>query len=737
MGLFKYAKMVSPLLEDLSTYSRDNVKADVVAGFTVGVLLIPQAMAYAQVANMPPAYGLYSSIFPTMVYALLGGSNTMNLGTIALCGLMLGEVVEEYVDDTSVNVEKTVRLAMALTFLIGSVLMVLRILRFGPFIKAYLSPALISGFQTGAAFHIFVSQLKYVMGVPRPENINGVAHIPRKIFYYFSKAPEWNWAAVLITVISMLVIFLCTAITKGNLRFGCCPGPTAAHGMSLLCGMFYWIPSRFSRAIPLPIPGELIVVLLGESLSYGFDFPDRFNISTVGNVPSDLPPIGDIDWDWVGFFAQHKYFEIVVIALITIALTLSDGKTYAEMFDRDLSLNREIATLGFINMIGPFFSSYVAGAGLSRSALACSVSDGQKITQVYSIITAILVLVMLQFFISLLSKLPQACLGAVVLMAIMGLLKKLKEGRLYWRIGKKSDFLIWCCTLLATIFIDLDWGILVGLLVTIHTVFDRLARAKLTVLGRFPETNIYVDTSLHDDAVEHRGVKIIKLDTALFFGSRERLYDFIKRIIVKNHEEHYEEQKKDTIPLHTIVIDASAVIFLDSSGISKLNSMSRELKNKYNCMTLIACASPMVQKTIIDGGFLQCQTQRPLLFPSIGDAVSAGVGAAIFYVDHPPPRAQSQRFVPRVGSEMDLFGKSNLDIALDGNTEQTTCESVIDDDHEAIPMTENANHLAVPEITVSIAKPSKPSNIGKSASLAAMSTARKNDEGTPLLFKEA
>lgn len=163
---------------------------------------------------------------------------------------------------------------------------------------------------------------------------------------------------------------------------------------------------------------------------------------------------------------------------------------------------------------------------------------------------------------------------------------------------------------------------MIGFVVTIHTVFDRLARAELTVQGRIPGGKNYVDVSKYPEAIEHRGVKVVRLDSALFFGSRDRLYYYVKKLVTVAPE------GRDRI--HTIVIDASAVIFLDSAGIVKLCNLASELRKRYDASVLVAEASDKVRDTLLAGGLIDLFPGKTLLYRTIGEAQTAGIAAATF-----------------------------------------------------------------------------------------------------------
>jgi MFS superfamily sulfate permease-like transporter len=350
---------------------------------------------------------------------------------------------------------------------------------------------------------------------------------------------------------------------------------------------------------------------------------------------------------------SERYMEIITIAIITFSLTLSDAKTYADECDRPFNGNREMTALSIANLISPFSGSYVAGAGISRSAIAFGIDQTDSLTQVYSIISAIIVLIAIPF-IHAISELPQAVLAAVVLMALHGMV--IKQGRKcigFWKFGRKDDFITWLVTLLVTVLVDLDWGLLIGLLMTIHSVFLRLNQSKLTTLGKVQGTQFFDDVTR--GLVEFPGVKIFRLNSPLFFGSKDRFYAEVCReidshAITRSVEDDLLHSGKRTasaaVPYHTLVIDASAMIFLDTAGAQQLATLSKWLERNHNARLLVACGNANFVDVFkrVDFGSGNWHGAA-VLFPTVHEAVLFGASQGLMHQGMMQPRA-----VPKVAS---------------------------------------------------------------------------------------
>lgn len=341
---------------------------------------------------------------------------------------------------------------------------------------------------------------------------------------------------------------------------------------------------------------------------------------------------GNLDWYLMWDVLIERYMEILTITIVTFSLTLSDAKTYADETDRPFSGTREMVSLSIANVVSPFAGSYVAGAGISRSAVAFGMDQTDNLTQVYSIISAIVVLLAIPC-IHAIAELPQAVLAAVVLMALNGAMgKQSKKCGDFWKFGRRDDFVTWFATLCTTVFVDLDYGLLVGLLSTVHSVFLRLNQAKLTTLGKVQDTQFFDDVS--KGLTEYPGVKVIRLNSPLFFGSKDQFYNQV-RLQVDAHAQSLADKPHSgirhavaAVPYHTLVIDASGMIFLDTAGAQQLATLSIWLRRNHNARLLVACGNDIFVDVFRRVDF-DLNDGEEVLFPSVHSAVLYGASLGV------------------------------------------------------------------------------------------------------------
>jgi MFS superfamily sulfate permease-like transporter len=236
-------------------------------------------------------------------------------------------------------------------------------------------------------------------------------------------------------------------------------------------------------------------------------------------------------------------------------------------------------------------------------------------------------------------------------MALKGMVtKQLKHLKNFWKLGRDSDFLIWCITFSVTVFVDLDWGLMIGVVATVNTIFQILARGKLNELGRAPGTNEYIDAE--KGGVEYPKIKVVKLESALFFGSKDRFYERVGEYFRKPTPSTTTYMGADTRKqpnddgdiapsYHTLVIDASAIIFIDVAGVQKVLTLARGLRKNNSARVLIARASDSVVKMLTAGGLVDVNAGglngSETFFETVSEAVLAGAAAGLFVANPSDP----------------------------------------------------------------------------------------------------
>ncbi|MCB0635904.1 MAG: sodium-independent anion transporter, partial [Lewinella sp.] len=384
-------KKIFPLLDWLARYSLKDLRFDLVAGITVSVIAVPQVMAYAQLAGLPPVYGLYASITPLIVYALFGTSPQLSVGPTAVSALLVLTGIGA-LDGVEPGTELFVTMALAAAFLSGVIQLLFGVFRLGILVN-FLSRPVIYGFSSAAAVLIFLSQLKYLLGV----------QVPRS-----SGAYE-------------MVVSLVPHVMETN-------GPTLLLGLITLLILLV-----FKRWLPR-WPGALLVMIVTTAVVFYGGFMDK-GIAVVGNIQRGLP-----HFQWP--FAKEVSFILLVPTALTIALmsfveSLAISKTIESRHgDYRIEPNQELAALGWSKIVSSFFQSFPTSGSFSRSAI--NDFAGAR-TGVASIISAILIALVLLYLTPVMYFLPQAVLAAVITVAVYSLLEW-KQALYLWR-TERRDFL--------------------------------------------------------------------------------------------------------------------------------------------------------------------------------------------------------------------------------------------------------------------------------------------------------
>uniref|UniRef100_A0A8C7PGX9 STAS domain-containing protein n=1 Tax=Oncorhynchus mykiss TaxID=8022 RepID=A0A8C7PGX9_ONCMY len=419
--------------------------SDIVSGVSTGLVAVLQGLAYSLLASLPPWYGLFTAFFPVIIYFFLGTSRHISVGAFPVLSLMVGAVVTRLVPDEGppVNItgfegltsdEQRVMVAASVTFLMGIMQLAMGLLQVG-FIVMYLSDTLVSGFTTAAAVHILVSQLKFVLGLVVP-GLSGPLSIVYKIFVQIEKT---NVCDLVTSILIMGVVFIVKEIND-----------------------------RYKAKLPVPIPIEVIMTVIACGVSYAFNFQVIYKVDVVGRIPlgyeSPMAPNMQI-------FGQTAV-EAFPMAIVGFAVAFSVAKVYSVKHDYIIDGNQELIAFGASNIIGAAFKSFAASTALSRSAV--QESTGGK-TQIAGLLSALIVMVVTLAIGFLLEPLPKSVLGAVVIVNLKGMLMQIREVPHLWR-RDRPDCVVWVVTCLASILLGLDLGLAVGLGIELLTVVFRLVR---------------------------------------------------------------------------------------------------------------------------------------------------------------------------------------------------------------------------------------------------------------------
>ena len=463
-----------PLLSQLSDYGRDELRGDLSAGLTVGVMLIPQGMAYALIAGLSPIYGLYASLVPLVLYAVFGTSRQLAVGPVAMVSLLVAAAVAPIADG---NTQLYVGLALLLSLMVGVLQFGLGAARFG-FLVNFLSHPVLSGFTSAAALIIGLSQLKHLLGID----------LPRSNFIH-----EILWAA--------------------GTRIGNVHPTTLLLGLGsilLLVGLRRWNRS---------IPGALVAVVVTTVAVWALGLAQQ-GVAIVGGVPSGLPSpsMPPLDWGYV----QQLAPSALAIGLVGFMESIAVAKVYASRHRYEVDANQELVGLGLANIAGAFFSAYPTTGGFSRTAVN---DEAGAQTNLAAIFSAGIIALTLLFLTPLFYYLPKAVLAAIIMVAVAGLVDW-EEARYLWRVDRR-DFGLMALTFVATLALGIEQGILVGVIVSLIVVIYESSTPHTAIMGRLPDTETYRNLKRNPEAMTRSHVVIVRMDADLYFANVSTFQDLL------------------------------------------------------------------------------------------------------------------------------------------------------------------------------------------------------------------
>uniref|UniRef100_A0A8B9Q6P8 Solute carrier family 26 member 6 n=1 Tax=Apteryx owenii TaxID=8824 RepID=A0A8B9Q6P8_APTOW len=511
-----------PFLRWLPRYPiKDWLLGDIISGFSVGIMHLPQGLAYALLAGLPPVTGLYSSFYPVFLYFFFGTSRHNSVGPFAVISVMIGSVTDslvpsedflESVNSTNVTMVNEARrdaarveLVATLTILVGVFQVALGLLQFG-FVVTYLSDPLVRGYTTAASVHVLISQLKYVFGISLGEHSG-----PLSLFTTFieicQKLPKTNVGTLVTAIIAMVAIFIVKELNH-----------------------------KFSAKLPMPIPIELITIIVSTGISYGVNLNSKFGISVVGHIPSGLkPPMAP----------NIKYFGQVVgnafaIAVVGYAICISLGKIFALKHGYKVDSNQELIALGLSNFLGGFFQCFAISCSMSRSLVQESTGGN---SQVAGVIASLVILVTILKIGELFRDLPKAILAAIIIVNLKGMFKQFADFRTLWK-SNRVDLMVWIVTFVATLLLNLDLGLGVSVAFALLTVVFQTQLPHYSILGHISDTDIYRDVVEYKQAQEVPGVKIFHSSSTIYFANAELYSEALKKKSGTNVDRLIEKKKK-------------------------------------------------------------------------------------------------------------------------------------------------------------------------------------------------
>ncbi|XP_066559743.1 solute carrier family 26 member 9 [Amia ocellicauda] len=488
-----------PILSWLPKYKvKQNLLVDVISGVSAGTIQVPQGMAFALLANLPPVNGLYSSFFPLIPYFFMGTAHQMVPGTFAVLSIMVGMVCmdlaptsqfEHY--DATLNVtvlnetvmnEVRLHISGTLACLTALIQMGLGLMQFG-FVAIYLSESFVRGFMTAAGLQILISVLKYIFGIyVRP--YSGPLAVIYTLRDICLGLPKTNVASLVFAVVSSVALILVKEIS-----------------------------ARYRHKIPFPIPMEIIIVVVATAISGPLDMPKKYKMDIVGQIPLGFPApiIPDVSqWgDMIG-----TAFSLAIVGYV---INLAMGRTLAAKYGYDVDPNQEMLALGCSNFLGSFFKIHVICCALSVT-LAVDSAGGSS--QFSSLCVMLVVMVTMLALGAFLKPLPKSVLGALIAVNLKNTLLQLSDPYYLWK-KSKLDCCVWVVSFLSTFFLSLPYGVAIGVAFSVLVVIFQTQFRNGSELGQILDTDLYKNPKVYSKVKYVEGVKIVNYCSPLYFANAE------------------------------------------------------------------------------------------------------------------------------------------------------------------------------------------------------------------------
>ncbi|KAH6806319.1 sulfate transporter 4 [Perilla frutescens var. hirtella] len=583
-----WIELFLPCYRWISRYKwREYLQPDLMAGVTVGVMLVPQSMSYAKLAGLHPIYGLYSGFVPIFVYAIFGSSRQLAIGPVALTSLLVSNVLGNIVNPSE---RLYTELAILLALMVGIFECVMGLLRLGWLLR-FISHSVISGFTTASAIIIALSQAKDFLGY----SVVRSSEIIPLVESIIAGADQFLWPPFVMGSITLAVLLIMKHLGKTRKSF------------------------RFLRAA-----GPLTAVVLGTVFVQVFK---PSSISLVGEIPQGLP-----DFSVPKKFEYAKSLIPTTILITGVAILESVGiaKALAAKNGYELDSNQELFGLGVANIVGSFFSIYPTTGSFSRSAV--NHESGAK-TGLSGVVMGIIMGCALQFLTPLFEYIPQCGLAAIVISAVIGLVDY-DEAIFLWRVDKR-DFLLWTITFIFTLFLGIELGVLLGVGVSLAFVIHESANPHIATLGRLPGTTVYRNTQQYPEAYTYNGIVIVRIDAPIYFANISYIKDRLREY--ETETDGSIRRGPEVTRIHFVILEMAPVTYVDSSAVQALKDLYHEYKSR-NIQIAISNPNPDVLLTLTKSGVVDL-IGREWFFVRVHDAVQVCLQQVQSLTESPRSRA--------------------------------------------------------------------------------------------------
>ena len=533
------------MLEWGRSYSKTSFSSDMVAALIVTVMLIPQSLAYALLAGLPPEVGLYASVAPLLLYALLGSSRVLAVGPVAVVSLMTAAAVAEH---AASGTHAYWQVAMTLAFLSGGMLLLMGLLRLG-FLANFLSHPVISGFISASGLLIAASQLKTLMGV-KAEGHNFVDLLS-------ALTQQISHTHTLTLAVGIAVTVFLFWVRKG------------LKPLLISWGLQARAADMTAKA------GPVAAIALTTLLAWQLDWQGQ-GMKLVGTVPQGLPPLTAPLWDLALW--QELLVPALLISVVGFVESVSVGQTLAAKRRQRIEPDQELVALGAANLSAAFTGGFPVTGGFARSVVNF---DAGAVTPAAGVFTAVGITLASLLLTPALYYLPQATLAATIIVAVLSLVE-LSIFKQTW-VFSKPDFIAVSATLMATLLVGVEQGLVTGVAVSLALFLWRASRPHIATVGLVPGTEHFRNVLRHDVQVSPR-LLCLRVDASMFFANARGIEDRVNAEVATRPE------------LKHVLLQCSAVNDIDASAMESLEAIAQRLNDAGIALHLSEIKGPVMDK---------------------------------------------------------------------------------------------------------------------------------------------
>ena len=513
--MLSWLKKTFKMVEWLPGYNRSQFYGDLSAGLTTGIMFIPQCMAYAVIAGVPPIYGLYAGVIPLLVYPLFGTSKHLSVGPVAIDMLIVAAGVSLLAEPET---EQYIAYTILLTLMAGALQLAMGSMRLGAVFNFFSRPV-IAGFTLAAPIIIIFSQLNNLLGIDLPNT---------------------QYVILIIKEVAL------------NLQ--------DIHPETFILGIAAIFSLALIRYLNPMLPGSMIVLALGILVAWLTGI-SASGIELVGEIPKGLPPLSlpDVNFNDV----RELLSTALTLALVQFMSVAALGRAFAKRHDYMIDSNHELVAIGASNFLGSLFQSIPVSGSFSRSAAA---EQANVQTPFANVITSLLIIATLLFLTPLFYYLPMPFLAAIIIVTSFNLID-IAEFRFLF-LTKKSDGFIAIFTAVCTLMIGIQEGILLGVVASMVNILYRYSNPHVAELGLIPGTRTFMSLERNPEAKPVENILVLRVDASFSFVNAEFFRDYIL--------EKSRERNKST---RYVIIDGSSINTLDTTAAELLESMIKTLNN--------------------------------------------------------------------------------------------------------------------------------------------------------------